>query len=845
MSFNTFMSFMSDLRYALRRMRRSPGFTAVAIVVLALGIGVNTALFSIVNALFFKPLPVGAPEELVYVYSTNSNGQVMAVLFPEAFEFFRTQASELVEFTSHNAAGVAMSIDGETVTAQGELVRSSYFDLLGVKPLFGRVLGPQEDDPANPELAVVISHELWTGRFNADPAILGKRVDLDRRSYAIVGVMEPGFRGLSDFWTPSDFWANPHQVFPDGRFSEVPIGRLKPGVSVSQFRAFVDAKTPQLQQMRLDQMTAELRARYGDGIRRSKYPVFRASDLRMPFHPQAEVIPRSLLVALTIVVGLVLVIASANIAGLLLARGVTRTAEMAVRRALGAAGLRLTRQLLTETVLLSLIGGVMGLLVAWNVVALFRTYTPARFALDVPMDLRVLFFAVLLCIGAGVVVGVAPALQAARFGVLEALGTGIAGARGIRRRLRYGIVIPQVGLSLVLLTIAGIHVRSLAEIELKDLGYRTDQVVLNVYREEPPPVRTARQNWTAEDRRQYEEDRARRERLFRSSVLERVGALPNVAAHALTTSLPASADLPSLAPIMTLDGFLAGSPVTESVLRTEVSDGYVDVMGFHLRAGRTFDERDAIGSRNVAIVSEALAARLWTDRQPLGKQVGFVRIGAPQPDWLEVIGVVNEVHPILDETDETPQVYVPVRQQWRPESSYLVVRGKGDQTALVGELKKAVSGTDPHAEVWRAQTMRQIIAEILYPRRTAAAVLTAAGLIGLALACIGLYGVVAYSVAQRLREIGIRATLGAGRRDLVVLLLKDGAAMIVVGCLLGLILAVVAQRITAHLLPGLPAIDVISFLIVPPALGLVVLLACYLPARRAAAADPSQILRTL
>ena len=837
------MSFISDLRYALRRMWRSPGFTVVAVVVLALGIGVNTALFSIVNALFFKPLPVRAPEELVYVYSTNQDGQVMPVLFQDQFDFFKEQAAELVEFTSHNAAGVAMSVDGETVTALGELVRSSYFDLLGVKPLFGRVLGPQEDDPANPELAVVISHDLWIRRFNADPAILGKRADLDRRSYAIVGVMEPGFRGLSDFWTPSDFWANPHQVFPDRQFVEAPIGRLKPGVSLSQFRAFIDAKTPELQQMRLDQMSPAERARVGDRIRRSRYPVFRANELRMPFHPQTRVVPPSLLIAVTVVVGLVLVIASANIAGLLLARGVTRTAEVAVRRALGAGGWRLTRQLLTETVLLSLIGGALGLLVAGNVVAFFRAYTPSQFALDVPMDLRVLFFAVLLCIGAGMVVGIAPALQAAKVSILEALGSGIAGAQGIRRRLRYGIVIPQVGLSLVLLTIAGVHVRSLAETELKDPGYRTDQVVLNVYREEPWPT-DIRRKWTAEDRRQFEESRARGERLFRANVLERVGALPNVAAHALTTRLPASADLPSAATVMTYDGFVTGSPVTASVFRSEVSDGYFDVMGMHLLAGRSFDERDAIGNRNVAIVSDALTARLWSDRQPIGKQLAFVR-SSEQPTWLEVIGVVNEIHPILNETGSTPQVYVPVRQQWRPESSYLVVLGKGDQTALVGELKKAVSGSDPYAEVWRAMTMGQVVSEILYPRRTAAAILTAAGLIGLSLACIGLYGVVSFSVAQRLREIGIRATLGAGKRDLVMLLLRDGASMTAIGCFVGLVLAVLTHRLTANLLPGVPSIDLISFLLVPPALGLVVLLACYLPARRAAAADPSKILRTL
>jgi putative ABC transport system permease protein len=837
---------MSDLRYAIRRMRRSPGFTAVAVVVLALGIGVNTALFSVVNALFFKPLPVRVPDELVCVYQTSSRGQVGPVLFQEGFDYLKEQAVDLIEFTSHSQRSGALSADGMTERVSGESVRSSYFDLLGVKPMLGRVLGPQEDDPANPELALVISHDLWARRFQSDPSVVGKRVELEHRTFTIVGVAAPGFRGVSDIWTPSHFWVGFQQMFP-GRQSdeEAPIGRLKPGVSFERFRAFVEARTPQLRQLRLDSMSPDAREKLGDGIRRSRYPVFRASDLPMPFHPQSQLVPRNILVALTVVVGLVLIIASANIAGLLLARGVMRTAEIAVRRALGAAGLRVTRQLLTETVLLSLIGGVLGLVIAWNVVALFRAYTPATFVLDVPMDLRVLFFAVAVCIGAGVLVGVAPALQAAKVGVLEALGSGIAGARHVHGRLKHWIVVPQVGLSLVLLTVAAIHVRALTKIELKELGYRTDQVVMSVWREEPQANPGAQMRLTRDERNVLAENNARKERLFSSNVLERVQSVSGVTASALAERLPASAGLPPPGLVMTYDAFLSGSPVRNGALRNVVSDGYFDVVGLRLLAGRAFDGRDAIAARKVAIISEALGARLWNDRQPIGKQLTFVGGGNAPSEWLEVIGVVNEVNPILSDTGSVPEVYVPVRQQWWPHASYLVVRGAGDQAALVGELKKAVSGADPYAEVWRSQTMRQVVADILYPRRTAAAVLTAAGLIGLALACIGLYGVVSYAVAQRLREIGIRATLGAERRDLVVLLLKDGAATTVIGCLLGLILTVIAHRLTVDLLPGLPRIDIISLALVPPALGVVVLLACYLPARRAASTDPSSILRTL
>ena len=841
------LSFISDVRYAVRRMRRSPGFTAVAVVVLALGIGVNTALFSIVNALFFKPLPVRAPEELVYLYATDPSGQVSAFLLPEELDFFREQAADLVEFTSHLYGGTALSADDERERVSGEFVSGSYFDVLGVKAVLGRTLGPRDDDPANPEAAVVIGHDLWTRRFRADPNIIGKLVQLQRRPFTIVGVMEPGFRGLSDFWTPSEYWATPQQVFPGRSVREgVPIVRLKAGVTFEQFRSFVDAKTPQLQQMRLDGMSPAARSKYGDRIRGRLYPVFRARDVQMPFHPTSQVIPKNVLVALTFVVALVLVIASANIAGLLLARGVTRTAEIAVRRALGASGMRLTRQLLTETVLLSFAGGMFGCLVATTVLGLFGAYTPATFALDVPMDMRVLGFAVVVCIATGMLVGTAPALQAAKVTVLEALGSGIAAARGTRRRLRQWVVIPQVGLSLVLLTVAGIHLRSLAAVELKDLGYRTDEVVvLNVWREEPPPDLPRERRWTPEEQRAYAEDRARRERLFIDRMLDGVQRLPNAAASAMTQSLPASADLPPSNSVMTYDAFLSGASVSNSALRTVVSDGYFDVMRIAVLAGRPFDQRDALLGRKVAIVSESLGTRLWTDRQAVGRQLAFVGAGSVRPEWLEVIGVVNEVEPILGDSGSAPRVNVPVRQEWQADTPYLVVRGRGDRAALVGEVKKAVTSSDSNAEIWRAQTLQQVVADILYPRRTAAAVLTAAGLIGLSLACIGLYGVVSYSVAQRLREIGIRATLGAGRRDLVLLLLKDGATVTVVGCLVGLVLAILAQRLTANMLPGLPAMDLFSFLMVPLALGFVVLLACYLPARRAASTDPWIILRAL
>ncbi len=843
MFFIPFMSFItSDLRYALRRMRRSPGFTVVGVTVLALGIGVNTALFSIVNALFFRPLQVRAPEQLLYVYSTNLSGQVTGMIQPDDFEFLRVQAADLVEFTSHTAGSIALSVDGETERVSGEYVRSSYFDLLGVKPALGRVIGPGEDDPSNPEPAVVISDDLWRRRFNADPGVIGTRVGVRNRPFTIVGVMPPGFRGLADFWTPSQFWATAEQAAPGRRFAEGIIARLKPGVTFDQFRAFIEAKTPELRQRRLDTLTPALRDKYGDSVRKSHYPVVRATDQRMPFTPRREVVPRGILIALTFVVGLVLFIAAINIAGLLLARGVTRAGEIAVRRALGAGGARLTSQLLTEAVLLSLMGGALGLFIAWNVVSLFRALTPASFVIDVSMDLRVLMFAVAVCIGAGVVVGMAPALQAVRVSVLEALGTGIAGTRGVRHRLKYWIVIPQVGSSLVLLIVAGIHVRSLARVELTDLGYSTDQIVLSFWREEPFVNRAGQPRPSAEEMRANAEDQARTQRTFRQTILDRVQLLPGVSSHALSSSLVAR-DLPNPEAVASEDAVLAGRAPIESAIRTVVSGGYFAVMNTRILSGRTFDERDALNAPKVAIVSEALGQRLWPGRSAIGKRLTIDDGQGKPPTWFEVIGVVNETRPLLTPS-LAPRYYVPVSQQWRPDVFNLLVRGSGDRAALVSDLKKTVSGADAYAEVSRAQTMEQIVDEMLYPRRTAAAVLLAAGVIGLLLACVGLSGVVSYAVAQRSREIGIRSTLGAGRRDLILLLLRDGARATAVGSAIGLAMAYVSLRLTARIIPDLPTIDVLIFLFVPPVIAVVVLLSCYIPARRAASVDPSQVLRS-
>lgn len=845
--------FWQDVRYGVRLMRRSKRFTLVAMLVLSLGIGVNTALFSIVNALFFRPLPVERPDELVYFYSVNQYGQVLAGISPDQQETLRSAGADLLDFTGHWRVSQALSVDNDTELASGEWVEHTYFDLLGVKAIVGRLLGPSEDDPANPEVGIDISDDFWKRRFHADPDVIGTRVRVGDRYATIIGVLEPGFTGLSDPFRPSQYWEGMQAYLGHGirPYADGPIARMKPGVTFPMVRAFVNAETPLIQQQRLDRLNPAEANRFRDAIRRQRVDVRQAVDVDMPFDPDTQLVPTKVLVAVTTVVALVLLIAAANIAGLLLARGVTRTGEIAVRRALGAGGLRLARQLVTESVLLSCGGGVLGFALAINLVALFEKYTPSKFAVDVPLDWRVLLFAIAICVGAGVLVGLAPALQAVRVNVLEALGSGIVGARHVRGRLRHWIVVPQIALSLVLLLVAGVHVRALMKVELANLGYRPDHaVVLKVDRWEPRPSALTYFRQSAAEREKAANEGAAKVRTFNRAILSRVANLSGIAAFGLASSLPLSHPYPSeVQSLISKDAQAAGDATSVEAVRTMVSDGYFDAMGMRLRKGRTFDSRDALYGENVAVVSAGIARKLWPKGDALGKLLALEPAQGSQDQklvWLKVVGVVDDVRPVLGDGKVEPRVYVSVLQQWRGGAPNLVVRGRTvDRSDTIRALEAAVVGADTYAEAWSVQTLPQVVGDLLYPRRIASAILVVAGLVGLALACIGLYGVVSYSVAQRLRELGIRATLGASRRQIVALVIREGAAAIGLGCAAGFVLAMLALHFTAGMIPGVPPVDAVTFIGAPLSLAVVVFVACYLPARRAAGLDPMQILREL
>jgi putative ABC transport system permease protein len=831
-----------DLRLSLRTLMKHRGFAALAAAVLGLGIGLNIAIFSIVYAMLWKPLPVAAPGELVYFYQVlPKQPDRPTVVSSYYYEEIRKHTDGFAGTTGHWGTAVSLRVDGQSDQVNVEWVFANYFELLGVRMALGRPFVAAEDDVANPERAIIISHALWSRRFGSDPNIIGREIVMNPwgradEPWTVVGVAAPGFTGLSGPWSPTQAWttfAQSSDAFRDRGIALAPIARLKPGVSL-----------PQAQQMIAAVGHASWLARTGGHHPEyePKYVVYRASDVRMPFDPSAAVIPVRLAGAMTIVVAMVLLVAATNVAGILLARGVGRSGEIAIRRVLGAGSLRIARQLLVETLLLALAGGVVGgLLGAW-LLSLFRALTPVKYAIDVAMNGAVVWFAAVVCLATGTIVGVLPARQATRVDLLPALaGAGNVMTKQTAARARHAITIPQVACSLVLLLVAAVYVRALLGVELADIGYQTSNLVVAQPVLKPDPADRQPNAGPSTDERVAE--RARR--LYRQ-VFERLRTVAGAADIAIADRLPLSVAVgrPNWA-AATEAAFLAGDRSGAGTDTAGISPGYFRTLNIRLLRGRDFDDRDTRQAPNVAILSVALADRLWPGRDPLGQTLTLINTWSPNDkhEWYRVVGIVNEVSPILNDHGSRPLVYMPLAQQWRPSSGYAIVRGAGDSRLLIPAIKAAIESADSFAAVYRVTTLAQMAAEILYPRRIAGAVLALSGVIALLLATIGVYAVVSYAVAQRTGEIGVRMALGAERRDIIALVLREGRTVAALGSAGGLALGYAAIRITSNRYLSLPEIDIASLVATPVILCLVVLGACYLPARRAGRIDPMDVLR--
>ena len=797
-----------DVRFAVRMLAKSRAFTFVAVVSLAIGIGANTAIFSVVNGVLLRPLPYPEPERLMRLYEKETDAATQSErleVAPANFLDWRRQSRTLAEIAAWGEEEQALAGQEQAEPVKAAFVTANFFAVLGVQPLHGRVFTSEEDQPGRDEVAL-LGYGLWQRRFGGDPHLVGQRVKLDGEHYTIVGIMPAGFQypRAAEIWTPLAL--NPNQTQTrEAHFLQV-IARCRPEASPAQVSAEMEAIAASLEQ---------------------QYPATN-NNWRVNVVPllEDEVGPvSSALLVLLGAVGLVLLIACVNVASLLLARAATRQTEITIRAALGASRWRIVRQLLTESAVLALLGGGGGLLLAlWGTDALLAL-APA----EIPrlqqssVDGRVLTFALAVTLVTGLLCGLIPALQAARFDLQEALKEGGRRASGsvTRSRIFGALVIAEMALALVVLVGAGLLARSFLRLRGVEMGIETANVLtveINL-----PSARYGGEDWKAQ-------------RLnFYGPVLERIKALPGVIAAGAIDSLPLSGDQrgwtfrkegQTLAP--------AERPVAGFQVATT---DYFRAMGIPLRRGRAFTAADADGAP-VMIINESFARRFYPNEDPLGRRI----IIRNQPQACEIVGVVNDVRHFGPDQAAAPEMYVPY-DQFIIGAVPLVIRTELEPQALIGAVRREIHAVDREVAISQVRTMTQMMSAALAERRFALLLLGIFAAVALALAAVGLYGVMAYAVAARTHEFGIRMALGAQTRDVLQLVFRQGVALAFIGVFVGLIASIALTWLMKSLLFGVSATDPLTFAGVALLLVAVALFACYIPARRATKVDPLVALR--
>jgi len=792
-----------DLRYGIRMLLKSPGFTLIAIVTLALGIGANTTIFTMVNSMLLKPLPFKNPDRLVMVWRTNA--EKTAKDLPSSVPLFidwqqRNQVfEEMTAFTNgrFNLAGA-----DEAALVRGANVSAGFFETLGVPPLLGRGFLPDEDKPGA-EAVVVLSHGLWQQQFGAAPGVIGQQVTINARPCTVVGVMPPGFNYPDETRLWRTLTLDP-QANRQAYFINV-LARLKPGLSREQAHAGMDS------------VAAELAAQFAQ-------PARDHFDLR-PLGEQLTGAIRRPLLVLFGAVAFVLLIACANIANLLLARASGREREIAVRAALGAGRGRLLRQLLTESLMLAALGGIAGLLLAvWSMSWLKGLSVLKLARLDeVALDGRVLGFTTLAVLLTGAVFGLIPALQVS-LPQLQHLGALLKGSSAASRpasqRLHAGLMVVEIALSLVLLVGAGLLIKSFLKLQAVDPGFKAEGVVtLNLNlpdaRYGQPEKRTA----------------------FLQQITEKLQALPGVEATATAAYSPLSDIYNSRIFI------IEGRPETPQGLfagQIPVSPDYFRTLQIPLLGGRAFSVHDDAQAPGVVIVNQSFANRFFPNEDVVGKRI---HLGTRRPPvWFEIVGVVGDVRQLKLESEAPPLAYVPhLQSAWSFVS--LLVRPKGEAQMLAGTLKQAVAAVDKDLGVAGLTTLDATLADSIAERRVLMTLLGVFAGLALLLAAVGIYGVIAYSVAQRTQELGIRMALGAEARDVLRLVIGQGMKLALLGVALGLLASFGLTRLMEKLLFDVSATDPWTFVLLPALLLVVALLACYFPAHRATQLDPLVALR--
>jgi putative ABC transport system permease protein len=831
-----------DLRFGVRMLAKNPGFTLVVAITVALGIGANTAIFGLVDAALFRPLPVvEAPDQLVTIMRGNWEESLS---YPD-FRVLRERNEVLSGLALSNMPSEISFGNGErSEVVLGSLVSGNYFDALGIKPALGRTFLPEEDRTPGAHPVVVLSHSFWRSSFNSDPALVGQTIVLNGHRFTVVGVAAAGFEGETppmkvNLWAPVMMYREilvPRPVMPpipqdflsnrQNQFNAV--GRLKQGVSVVQAQAALETINRQLEQA--NPIPREQLSDPNEDRSLRLVPPRRGIVIS---HIRTWAVTASRLLGATVIT--VLLIACANVANLLLARAATRRKEIAVRLAMGATRWRLIRQLLTESVLLALVGATAGLLFAYWINQLLMAFKPPfpsafGFNLALSIDGRALGFTLLLAVATGVIFGLFPALQASRPDVIPALKdeSGVESSRRRWLNLRGALVVTQVALSLALLISTGLFLRSLRYAQKIDLGFKADNVLSGSF------------NLSLQG---YNEAKGRE---FYRQIIERLERLPGAQSACVTNILPLG-HMALRAPVVP-EGRELPANASERLYAGNFAVGprYFETIGTPLIRGRDFTAQDTINSPRVAIVSEMLARRLWPELKDPGEALGKrLRAGDPDPGSSEVIGVAkdsrNSIFISIDR-DPQPTIYRPFAQNYSALAS-LVVRASGDPSGLIPAVRREVVALDENLPAQDLQPLSETTDLATWSVRTAAAALSFFGLLGLLLASVGIYGVMSYSVARRTREIGLRMALGAEARDVVKLIVKQGMGLALIGTVTGLALAVAATRLIASLLYGVTATDPATFAGVTIFLMIVALLACYLPARRATKIDPMEALR--
>ena len=805
----------ADLRYALRALRKSPLFAIAVVTTLALAIGATTAIFSVVNAVVLRPLPYPDADRLVVVWGNLPSIHLQDIVVSGAeYVDFRDRNRVFDLVAAYDAAAYNLTGQGEAERLNGMVVTGNLLPMLGAVPAIGRVLQDADNEPGHARVAV-LSHAVWQRRFSGDPRVVGRLVALDGRPTEIVGVLRPGVLSAfgvnePDVWMPIVIDADLLSDNNRGSRTYTVIARLKPGVTIPQAQEAMNGVAAAL----VRDYASHYRGGFTTTVRSLKSDII--SDATLGLY------------LLLGVVSLVLAIACANIAGLLLVRAHARRKEIAIRAALGARRWRIGRQLLTESLVVSTIGGASGLgLAFWAVkalVALAPTDIPRLH--EVGLDGRVVAFTAALSILTGIFFGVAPALQASRADLTEVLKEGSRTIAGGGHRIRRALVVAEVALSLIVLIAAGLLINSFARLQEVAPGF--DPGRLLTFRLAPSTAK-----YTFEKSEQLYAD-----------LFSQLASKPGVEAVGAIDALPFSGYGGDRS--FFLEGKLNPPPSERPDEQVRfVSAGYFAAMRIPLRRGREFTVRDTLRSPRVAVINDALASKYWPHEDAIGRRLTF---DPEQPTWYEVIGVVGNIrHRTLDAA-EKPELYVPYSQPlfagWDARPMFVVVRTSFEPSAAAGAVRNVVSSVDPDQPISSVRTMEDRIGESLARRRFNTLLLTLFGVLAVTLAAIGVYGIVAFAVAQRTHEIGVRLALGARPRHVLAMLVADGMTLVVAGAALGVAGAAAVTRVMAGQLFGISTTDAATFAIVTIVLSLVGCCACIVPARRAIDLDPVATLRT-